>query len=290
MYQDQTWTTGLSVLALLISGVALFFVFSGQGGFSNTGDRFGQSTLDQVISAGRIDAAYVKYPPTVTVRGDSVSGFLVDVMDQIAEEADLEISFEETTFGNMGAALSSERADIIVGAVFKTIPRAARLGFTSPIMYWGGTAGVVDTSLTFRIDELSDINNPEITVTVTSGTAEHDWAKDNLSKANLRPIPNDDISLTLAEVSAGRADVALADAYAVETYANTHADVAPLLDGRQFNSFAVSFVVRKEDDELREFLNESIEVLHVNGTIEQLSRKWEGDQDIWDLPDRPRRK
>lgn len=286
---NYNWSTGLAVVALILSGLAFGSLYFGGENPSAEVTSSASGAFERITKEGVIRAAYVKYPPTVTVKGDTASGFLVEVMDRIANEADLTVSYEETTFDNMSVALNSGRADLIVGAVFKTIPRAKKMGFTTPIMYWGGTAGVIDTSLRAQVDQLSDLNSPDITVAVTSGTAEQSWARDNIPKANLRSLPNDDISLTLAEVSAGRADVALADAYAVEQFAKSHPDAAPLLGGKQFESFAVSFVVRKEDDELREFLNEAIEALHVKGTIERLSRKYEGDQDIWDLPDRPRR-
>lgn len=270
-----------SVIAILIAAVALVVSLTGR-----SQELPGQSsTLDRILREEVIRAGYIIYPPTVDY-GDgpeTPTGFMTDIMNEIATRAGIVVRYEETSFDNIRTGLSTHRWDVVVGGVFKTIPRALSIAAPRPIMYWAGTTGVIRAGEHRRFGNMDSLNQQNIVVAVTNGTAEHEWVTANLPDADVRALPNDDISLTLVEVTAGRADVAFADAVTVRNFVSRTPNVIPLLEGRQFNSYAVSFALRKEDTDLLRFFDAAIDVLHVDGTIAELSKQYGGDA-IWDLP------
>ena len=280
----------VSFVALLIALASIFVAIQAlrNDGDSNTAELSSISTLDKLVEEKVLRAGYVVYPPTVvaTEEPGEPSGFLVEISNEIAERAEFEILFEETTFDDFKAGLLLGKYDLIVAGIFQTTPRATELRFTDPIMYWSGVSAIAAEGREGEFTTLSDLNRPEVRVAVTAGTAEHEFVERELPEATLIPLTNSDISLTLSEVLAGRSDVAFSDAVTARNFASTQSGVAPLFGGTQFNSFATGFVVRMEDEELAEFLNTSLEALALDGTISDLSAKYAGSE-VWQLPEEP---
>lgn len=280
----------LSVWSIFVSLILLVATISVSCSSLNSSPQISESVLDRMVSQGNLKAGYVVYPPTVIAgkEASKPSGFLIDLMNEIATRGNFKVSYEETTFDNIQVGLTTNRFDVVVGGIFKTIPRATTLASPRTIMYWAGTMGVTKSQNVNRFPELSSLNRPQVKIAVTSGTAEHEWVKKELPNANVQALQNEDISLTLAEVVSGRADVAFADAVTIRAFLQRNQGISTLFDDKQFNSFAVSFVVRKEDNDLLQFLDTSLEVLEVDGTTQEISKKYKGET-IWDLPVSPRK-
>ena len=274
----------LSLIALVASICALIVALNAG---SNKTPNLAPSpdSLTHVLSTKQIRAAILIYPPTVDIDKQSgkASGFLIDIMNEIARRAGLSITYEPTTFDDLKAAVTSSRYDIVVGGVFINVPRAMNMEFTTPIMYWAGVAAMVPADKVGLYQSLADLNKPSIRVAVIAGTAEYDFVKLNLPLANISPIPNDDITLALAEVAAGRADVAFTDLVTMKKYVAGKPSLAIAFGGKPFNANAAGFAVKLGDADWLQFLNNSILSLQVDGTIDALSRKYNG-ADIWMLP------
>jgi ABC-type amino acid transport substrate-binding protein len=246
------------------------------------------STLAKVSNSKIIHAVYIVYPPTVSVDKDPAhpSGFLVDVMNEIATRAGWTVEYSPTTFDNMALAVSSPNADVVVGAIFVNVPRAKEMAFTSRILYWQGTLGIATADKASAFKSWSDVDQPGIKIAVSAGTAEADYVKQHIKQANINAIPNSDLSLTLSEVTAGRANIAFGDAVTVKKFLQNNPGVALIMGGTQFNGFAAGFALKQDDSAWQEFLDESILALQADGTIASLSGKW-GGANIWALPKQP---
>lgn len=274
-------------LVSILSLIAVFSLCAGCSKQSQNPD-LGKSTLKRVIGSKVIRAAYIVYPPTVIVKDDAKhpTGFLIDIMNEIANRAKIEVAYQATTFDDLKLAVNSDNIDIVVGGVFVNVPRAREMTFTTPIMYWAGVGAIAKRDALGHFTTLDSVNDKSVRVSVTAGTAEHDFVKQHLTNSQVKPIPSGDLSLTLLEVSAGRADVAFADVVTIKKFLVGKPELAALFDGRPFNTFAAAFVIKNEDQAWLNFLNSSIQSLHDDGTIEQLSRKYEG-QNTWLLPRKP---
>jgi len=274
----------IAVFALILAATALYLASRS----SRTARSAERSTLQKVAETKTVKACYIVYPPTVSAGGDPTkpTGFLIDVMNEIASRGGMSVSYEPTTFDDFAAALKVGKCDIIVAGIFENVARAKEMGFTHPLVYWAGVTAIAPASKVSAYSTLADLNKPSIRIAVTAGTAEHDFVKRACPAASIMPRADSDIGLTLAEVTAGRADVAFADAVTVRKFLRDKPQVLALFGGRQLNTFATCFVVRQEDLTWLNFLNASIDTMQTDGTIEALSRKHGGDE-LWVLPRRP---
>ena len=82
-----------------------------------------------------------------------------------------------------------------------------------------------------------------------------------------------DLSMAMTEVSAGRADVGLSDAYTVSQYAKNHPEVTDLFASKPYGITGVSWATRPADTELLNFLNTSIDAMNDSG----LTQQWESN-------------
>jgi len=246
------------------------------------------SSFAKITSTKTIHALYLVYPPTVSVDKDAAqpSGFLVDVMNEMASRAGWKVEYSPTTFDNLALAISSPNYDVVVGAIFINVPRAKQMDFTTPILYWQGTLGISSAAKASSFSTWADVDKPGVTIAVSAGTAEYDYVKQHVKSATIKPIPNSDLSLVLSEVTAGRVDIAFGDAVTVKKFLQVHSDIAVIMGGKQFNSFSAAFVVKQNDYAWLNFLNNSIQSMQVDGTVSALSQKWGGDS-IWLLPKSP---
>ena len=279
-------TKSITWVALIILCIALGLSFSRHAPPVNEGPTL--NTLQDVKQTKIIHAAYVVYPPTVEVDKDPShpTGFLIDIMNEIAVRAGWTIEYTPTTFDDINAAISSPKNDIIVGGIFVNIPRAKEMSLTVPIMYWNGVSAISAFDKVSQYTTLESVDEPGIKIAVTAGTAEYDFVKQHITKATIDAIPNSDISLTLSEVTSGHADIAFGDAVTIGKFVQAHPNVGVLFNRKPFNTYAASFVVKENDHAWLDFINAALLSLQVDGTIDQFSQKW-GGNNIWFLPKRP---
>jgi ABC-type amino acid transport substrate-binding protein len=274
-------------LAVVLTTLVVFIVNCSKSSPTSS-PKSTESTLQRVLGTKVVHAVYLVYPPTVSVEKDAShpSGFLVDVMNEIASRAGFQVEYSPTTFDDMKLAISSPNNDVVVGAIFINVPRAKEMDFTTPILYWRGTLGIAAADKAPTFSTWDAVDKPGIRIAVSAGTAEYDYVKQHIHSASINAIPNSDLALTLAEVTSGRADLAFGDAITISKFLNTHSDVALIMGGKQFNGFAASFVTKQNDTAWTAFLSQSITALQVDGTIAALSHKW-GGENIWLLPKPP---
>ena len=79
--------------------------------------------------------------------------------------------------------------------------------------------------------------------------------------------------MTFTEVSTGRADAALGDAYATNRYAAEHPEVVDLLAECPYNLTPAAWAVRHEDIDLLNFVNTAIEFCETTGKLEEFEKK-----------------
>jgi ABC-type amino acid transport substrate-binding protein len=87
-------------------------------------------------------------------------------------------------------------------------------------------------------------------------------------------------------VTLGRADVALNDVPTVAQYVRAHSDkVKALWLNNPPSSVAGAFLMRKDETDLRDFLNTSIQILKADSTLLSLDKKWK-TYGFFDAPQR----
>lgn len=241
-------------------------------------------TLEKIIKTKTIRVGYVNFPPIVfkDVKTGEVKGHFVLSIEEIAKQMGVKCQYEEATWSTFAAGLQNKQFDISIAPTFGTIPRALQVTFSRPLMYVGNSA-IVRKGET-RFHSLGDIDKKEIIVAVTQGEAGHEYAQTNIKNAKIVVMSQSDQTLAFSQVLAGRADIALGDAYVTAKFAAEHPDEAvDLFAQNPYNLTAVCWAVRPDDVEFLNFINNAIEVLESTGKLLEYERQYDAH---WLHPER----
>src|SRR5437764_829226 len=83
-----------------------------------------------------------------------------------------------------------------------------------------------------------------------SGCADVEYARENFPKAQHVTLSTGNLLAPFVEVSAGRADVGIEDAWQAHRYALDHPEVADLFDGRPYNVLPIAWSVKRGNQDL----------------------------------------
>jgi len=276
---------GIAILALLLSifalGAAWTTVHSSQE-FQPAS----QGSLKYILNRGEIRAAVVPIPPLVSIDPNTkeVSGYAVDLLNAIASQAKLRVTYSVADWGNMGTELTSGRSDVICSGVFLTVDRAKEFAFSMPYSYWGIVAVVRKEG--GLVSNKADLYKPGLRVAALVGDAALDCAKHTLQKAIVMPMSGSDLTQPMSEVLAGRADVAFGDLATSKRFVAEHSEVQLLFEGNPLNVFSAGFMLRQGDEAFRQFLDIGLQQLNLSGEMERLEAKYE-PQKSWLSTPRP---
>lgn len=262
----------LCVFALLQGGIAC----------SRNGDRWndspGESRLERVKRTKILRIGYGGYPPYLVKgsRPGEVSGYSVDMINRIVDiwNRDIQIQWIETSWDRVKIDFLSDKFDLVVEPLFRTIARASELDFTKPYTYSGYGVAVL------RIDDnrfttLEDFDRPEVRLVVTQAASSHDFVTRVLPRAQVRALPTGNLDQPMMEVLLGQSDAAFADVPSVTRFLDTHKgkvkalfyDKPPVLVG-------AGFMVPPGDYKWVAFLNVAIDYLESSGELKEIARRY----------------
>src|SRR5258706_6783662 len=201
-------------------------------------------TMDRILSAKKVKVGFIPSQPS-TIKdpktGD-LSGFYVDAVRLVFKQVSVEVEFVETTWANFAAGLTSGQFDLSIAGTFATVTHAAAVEFTKPVSYLGYSAVIKKGDDRFK--ELADLNRDGIKIAVIQGGASIDYAKENFPKATLTMTSGGNLLAPFVEVSAGRADVGIEDAWQARRYAKEQPGVVDLFDGRPYNVLPIGWAIK----------------------------------------------
>ena len=257
------------VATLLMVGLSL-----GLGSCTQGSSPLTRSTLEQIVTTHKLKVGYIVFPPSITKDPSTgkLGGHLVETIKEIARLSRWELEFIETDWTGFVAGLNSHRFDVSIAPTFVTIPRASSVYFTKPLFFLGNSAIVrIDDT---RFSSINSMDHPKIVVAVTQGEAGDEYTAANFKNAEIIKFLSGDQSLAFQAVVNRRADVALGDAYATKKFALEHPqEVKDLFADSPYNLTPISWAVRKGDDELLNFLNNSLESLNYQGRLLEWEKK-----------------
>lgn len=235
----------------------------------------GEDTFTRIRREGTIRVGYIVYSPFVIQDPNTkdLSGTFVDAMREIADQMEVKLDFQESTWSTFIAGLQSRRFDVSIAPTFSTISRAKSVAFTTPLIAAGNSAIVRKGEA--RFNSIQDIAQKGIVVAVTQGEQGHEYAKANLTNAEIKVFASRDQNLAFSEVLAGRADVALGDFWAVKQFAERQENAVDLFADNPYNITPIGWAVRYDDLKLLAFLNTSLSCLDASGNLDAINKKYD---------------
>jgi len=271
--------TPLSILALIIAFSALWLVFFGEKVSVAT---INSSREIPFLDNNTLNVGYGSYPPYTIEdlkepENPQVQGFSADIIREIASRASppLEVHWHKFSFTTLKADLESRKFDVIADPVFFTVPRAKDFLNSIPYSYFGIAAGVVAIKET-RFKTFSDLDDSNVTIALAEGWTSSEYARKHLKKPKFLSIATDGSAVQqLDAVITGRADIALNDVPTIMQFVAAHPKkVKAIWITSPPSMVPGGFLLRKDSMELKNFLDASLEILIVDGTLVKLDKKW----------------
>ena len=212
---------------------------------------------------------------------DTLTGFDVELMKEVAKRLDLEIEFKEMAFDNMLTSVQNGQIDVVANDISITEDRKEKFAFSKPYKYTYGTAIVRKSDLS-GIESLEDLKGKKAAGEAT--TVFMDVAREYGAEEVIYDNATND--QYLRDVSTGRTDVILNDYY-LQTLAlaffpefdiTIHPDIA-------YNPQKVAFLMDKENDELQENIDRVLDEMLEDGTVKELSEQFYNGADVSVEPD-----
>jgi len=215
----------------------------------------------------------VNCPPMAYMdeKGD-IQGLDIDILNWVAEEMGFEVEFVAINWDLAIPNLTGKKNDIIGSGMTITEERKKVIAFTTP--YFNMIYSIVAL-------EDSDINvitafSEDYTLAVCRGQSGIDWIKENLIEKGVftkaKIVVTDNSAMTMSTIMTKRADFALLDK--VTTAGQIKGYPISILGEIYPKGETVGFGIRKDDQELKEILDEGLTRVMKSPKWDELLAKW----------------
>ncbi|QRG08475.1 amino acid ABC transporter substrate-binding protein [Xanthobacter dioxanivorans] len=240
--------------------------------------------MDRILKDRSIKIGYIPSPPG-TIKDPAsgeVKGYYVDGVRYIFKAIGVEPVFVETTWANFAAGLQSGQFDLSIAGTFATIQRAAAVEFTKPIHYLGYSAIVKKGDARFKVP--SDFNKEGLKIAVVQGGAAQEYVKENFPNATVVALGTGNLTAPFMEVSAGRAEVGIEDAWQARRYASQQPGVTDLFQDNPYNLLPIAWTVKRGNQDLLNFTNTAIDFMLLTGRWERMANAYGMTGRFYDRP------
>lgn len=268
----RTWI--FRMIAMGVALVAAVLLAAGLAGCSGGG------SADDAASGGESGgktltvAMELAYPPFETrdEAGDAY-GISPAFMQKFSDEYGYDLVIENTAFDGLIPALQTDKADAVMSSITITDEREAEVDFTDP--YAVAQLAILANAQS-GIGSIDDLNQPDKTVAVKTGSTGDVYATKNLTNAQIVRLADESACVT--EVVQGRADGFLYDQLTIyrNNQANPDTTEAVFIPFQDPEYWGVA--VADGNDELRAQFNEFIAQCKQDGTFEELTQEYLADE------------
>ncbi|RAH97342.1 cyclohexadienyl dehydratase [Acuticoccus sediminis] len=240
--------------------------------------------MDRILRDKSIKVGFIPAPPGVVKDPASgeLGGYYVDGLRYIFSTIGVEPEFVETTWANFAAGLQSGQFDLSMAGTFATIQRAAAVEFTKPIHYLGYSAIVKKDD--DRFGTLADFNKEGVKIAVVQGGAAQEYVRENFPAATIVALSTGNLTAPFIEVSSGRADVGIEDAWQARRYASVQPGVTDLFQDNPYNLLPIAWSVKRGNQDLLNFMNTSIDFMLLTGRWERMAHDYGMTGRFYDRP------
>ncbi len=259
----------LSLVSLILIG--LFLISCGSKKEENISGNTSPATnsgAEKIKIKVGTEGAYA--PFTFVDESGKLTGYDVEVVEEIAKRANLEVEFVPTPWDSMFLGLESKKFDFIANQIARNPEREQKYNFSDE--YLISAVQIIVKKGRTDIKTLEDFKGKKILTGVGSNYNKilTDYDKNNEFKLSYY---DGNITIALDEISQGKADATINDRLTVGYFLKQKGDLVELV-GDPIQQSPVYFTFRKDSEELREKVNKALEEIKTDGTLGKISEKW----------------
>lgn len=213
------------------------------------------------------------YPPFEMVCNDGEPcGISVDIVFALGKFIGRQIQIENISFVGLIPSLKNGSIDLIISSLTITEERKRAIDFSDP---YATTGLCLLLAINSKVNDIKDMNNPDVVVVVKSGSSGEIYAKRHLAKATVRILDKE--AMCVLEVIQGKADAFIYDQLSVYTNwkKNQTTTIANLVP---FQKEFWAFGVKKNNQELLGKINQFIKKFREDGGFDKLADKYLPEQ------------
>ncbi|MFW5731042.1 MAG: amino acid ABC transporter substrate-binding protein [Desulfonatronovibrionaceae bacterium] len=236
------------------------------------GTALADDSWERVKSSGKLVIGLDDAFPPMGFRQDGeIVGFDVDAAHELGQRLGIEIEWHPTAWDGVIHSLNSKKFDCIWNGMTITEERARQVSFTRPYIMDGQIVVVAMDEQ--EIADFEDLEGKIIGVQKGSSALE---AVDALPREPGKVREYENNPKAFLDLEAGRLDAMVVDNVAGRYYIGARPGKFKVLPGTVTTEpFGIAF--RKEDQRLREVVQEEIDAMVADGTLAEISRKWFGE-------------
>ncbi|KIL52098.1 amino acid ABC transporter substrate-binding protein [Jeotgalibacillus soli] len=238
---------------------------------TNTTENSTGNLLEEVQTAGKIvvgtEGTYA--PFTFHDETGTLTGYDVEVMNEVAKRMGVEVEYLETQWDAMFEGLNSSRFDVIANQVGVNDERKETYDFSEPYTVSGAVVVVPEENT--EISSFEDISGLKSAQSLTSNFAE--LAKEYDAEL----VGVEGLAQAIELIKAGRSDVTVNDKLAILDFMNQQPDAGIKIAAEASDISESAFMFRQGNEELVEEFNKHLADMKEDGTLTEISEKWFGE-------------
>ena len=213
-----------------------------------------------------IMATNATFPPYEYVEGNEYAGIDVEVAQAIAKELGMELKIEDVEFGSIVSGVQSGKFDIGMAGITVTEDRKKSVNFSSPYATAKQVVIVKEGSDIKTVDDLSS----DTKIGVQQDTTGDIYTTDDYGDSAVTRY-NKGADAVQALMS-GKVDCVVIDSEPAKEFVEAN-DGLKILD-TEYVEEEYAICVAKDNDELLNQINEALDKLKSNGTIDAIVNKY----------------
>lgn len=202
--------------------------------------------------------------PISFIENGKATGFMIEVMDAIAEEAGLKPSYEAKEFASLLPDVRNHLIDVAAFDTLVTPERKKVVDFVGPINFRKAQL------LSQKASALSKVTDADgHTIAITRGSALIPLLEGIAPDATIKEFPN--VAASVNALSAGTVDGLFTGGGKAAELMHEHTDFG---GSNLVTSGESAFPVAKDHPKLKKALNDALKTIVENGTYKKLHDKW----------------
>jgi ABC-type amino acid transport substrate-binding protein len=253
-------TAVAAVLAIAAIGVG-----AGCGGDDDDDGGGGGNEFGLIQEGQLLVGTDTPFPPFEIGQPPNITGYDIEVVNAIAENLDLPVTYQDTSFDTIFRDLSQGKFDFVIAATTITPEREQKVDFSDPY-YAADQALVVTPGSDIRtVEDLADS-----TVGAQDGTTGEAYANDETDASDVRGFPEGPDAISA--LKAGQVDAVIIDQPVAQDALDKEGgiEIPTIIPTGELYGIPVG----QDSDALREEINKSLQEIKDDGTLAQLYQKY----------------
>ncbi|ONK24062.1 basic amino acid ABC transporter substrate-binding protein [Siminovitchia sp. FSL H7-0308] len=257
-----------SFMAVLAGSALLLAACGGGGGDTKSGEsKDGQKSGDKKVLNVGTEATFI---PFEFMEKGEVTGFDVDLLNAVAEEAGYEVKIENTGWDAMLAGLQGGQIDIGMAGITMTDERKKTYDFSKPYFE---SIGMIAFKEGADIKSAEDIKGKKIGV--QNGTTGQFNAEEVVGENSPDISKYESAALMFQALQSDNVDVVVTDKAVAEAYKKKYPDsnIQTITDDKAFaiEHYGIAF---QKGSELKAEFDQALDTILDNGKYAEIYKKW----------------